>query len=93
MSGGSILLYIMRRDLRTSDNPILHRLSTAEHGFTHLLPVYILPPDQMEVSGLVKDGKTSPYPPRQIPSLAALEVRPSPRKIHRRVSMGLEGKS
>lgn len=63
MSGGSILVYLMRRDLRTSDNPILYRLSTTEHGFTHLLPVYILPPDQIEVSGLVKDGKMSPYPP------------------------------
>lgn len=63
MSGGTILVYLMRRDLRTSDNPILYRLSATEHGFTHLLPVYILPPDQIEVSGLVKDGKMSPYPP------------------------------
>lgn len=63
MSGGNILVYLMRRDLRTSDNPILYRLSATEHGFTHLLPVYILPPDQIEVSGLVKDGKMSPYPP------------------------------
>ncbi|KAK1252532.1 hypothetical protein MKX08_003719 [Trichoderma sp. CBMAI-0020] len=67
MSGGSVLVYLMRRDLRTSDNPVLHRLSTEEHGFTHLLPVYILPPDQIEVSGLVKDGKTSPYPPARFP--------------------------
>lgn len=63
MSGGNILVYLMRRDLRTSDNPILYRLSSTEHSFTHLLPVYILPPDQIEVSGLVQDGKMSPYPP------------------------------
>jgi deoxyribodipyrimidine photo-lyase len=63
MSDESILVYLMRRDLRASDNLVLTRLSTAEHGFTHLLPVYIFPPDQIEVSGLVKDGKMSPYPP------------------------------
>ncbi|KAL7894934.1 photolyase [Trichoderma sp. SZMC 28014] len=63
MASESILVYLMRRDLRSSDNPILYRLSTTQHGFTHLLPVYILPPDQIEVSGLVKDGKLSPYPP------------------------------
>ncbi|KAL7818637.1 hypothetical protein V8C44DRAFT_367126 [Trichoderma aethiopicum] len=64
MSGGRIVVYLLRRDLRTADNPILHHLSRTggKHGYTHLLPVYVLPPDQIEVSGLVKDGETSPYP-------------------------------
>ncbi|KAL7790787.1 DNA photolyase, FAD-binding/Cryptochrome [Trichoderma ceciliae] len=64
MSGGRILVYFMRRDLRTADNPILHRLSTTNgrQGYTHLLPVYVLPPDQVEISGLLKDGETSPHP-------------------------------
>ncbi|KAM0255623.1 hypothetical protein ACHAQJ_005548 [Trichoderma viride] len=62
MSEGSIVVYLVRRDLRTADNPVLHALSTFKHGFTHLLPTYVLPPDQVELSGLVRDGKTCPYP-------------------------------
>ncbi|KAH6607277.1 cryptochrome [Trichoderma cornu-damae] len=64
MSGGRILVYLLRHDLRTADNPVLHRLSTSgdHHGYTHLLPVYVLPPDQVELSGLVKDGEICPYP-------------------------------
>lgn len=64
MSGGRIVVYFLRRDLRIADNAILHVLSVARdyHGYTYLLPVYVLPPDQVEISGLLKDGKTSPYP-------------------------------
>ncbi|CAJ2503850.1 Uu.00g112440.m01.CDS01 [Anthostomella pinea] len=63
MSESSVLIYMVRRDLRVSDNPILHHLaSSSDHGFTHLLPVFVLPPHQIEVSGLLKEGTTSPYP-------------------------------
>ncbi|KAI0458042.1 DASH family cryptochrome [Xylaria acuta] len=63
MQDANILIYIVRHDLRVGDNPILHRLgSSADHGFTHFLPVHIIPPYQIEVSGFLKDGETSPYP-------------------------------
>ncbi|TAQ88712.1 hypothetical protein B7494_g2951 [Chlorociboria aeruginascens] len=60
----NILVYLLRRDLRASDNPILHSLATQkDHGFTHLLPVYVFSAQQIEVSGFVDEetGK-SPYP-------------------------------
>jgi deoxyribodipyrimidine photo-lyase len=57
-----IVLYILRRDLRVSDNPILHHLATADHGFTHLIPVFVVPPHQVEVSGFLQNGTSSPYP-------------------------------
>ncbi|KAL7822721.1 cryptochrome [Trichoderma gracile] len=62
--GGRIVVYLLRRDLRTADNPVLHYLSTTDgkHGYTHLLPVYVMPPDKIELSGLVKDEEASPYP-------------------------------
>lgn len=63
MTGGRVLVYLIRRDLRTSDNPILHHLATANHGFTYLLPVYVLPPHQIEVSGFLAEGESNPYPP------------------------------
>ncbi|KAH7037527.1 DNA photolyase, FAD-binding/Cryptochrome [Microdochium trichocladiopsis] len=64
MPGNNILIYLFRHDLRVSDNPILHHLSSSsEHGFTHILPLVVLAPQHLEVSGFLKDGKTSPYPP------------------------------
>ncbi|OTB03984.1 hypothetical protein M426DRAFT_23301 [Hypoxylon sp. CI-4A] len=63
MSTSNVLVYIVRHDLRVSDNPILHRLaSTSDHGFTHVLPLVILPPRQIEVSGFLKEGAESPFP-------------------------------
>lgn len=63
MSTSKILIYFIRRDLRVSDNPLLHYLSTTpDHGFTHLLPVYVFASHQIEVSGFIKDGSKSPYP-------------------------------
>lgn len=63
MSANNIVVYLVRRDLRVSDNPILHHLSSSpDHGFTHLLPVYIFPSHQIEISGFIKDGSKSPYP-------------------------------
>lgn len=63
MSARNVLVYMIRRDSRVSDNPILHHLATSQdHGFTHLLPVYVIHPTQYEVSGFVKEGSTSPFP-------------------------------
>ncbi|KAG5949930.1 hypothetical protein E4U53_005629 [Claviceps sorghi] len=64
MSRTKLLVYLLRRDLRVADNPILHHLATvSDHGFTHLLPIYIFPAQQVEISGFLKKGETSPYPP------------------------------
>jgi deoxyribodipyrimidine photo-lyase len=84
--GPRILLYIIRRDVRLSDNPIFasaaHHITrnddsdsakrsrddslTSEHrgaSFTHLLPVYIFPANQIEISGFLSSSSTqSPYP-------------------------------
>ncbi|KAF1929272.1 cryptochrome DASH [Didymella exigua CBS 183.55] len=85
-----ILLYILRRDARLSDNPIFTAAArhvtrqqdsaspskadlrtrddslTSEHrgsSFTHLLPVYIFPAQQIESSGfLASPSDKSPYP-------------------------------
>ena len=63
MTERNVLIYVIRRDLRVSDNPILHSLATStDHGFTHLLPLYIFPPHQIEISGFLKEGQHSPYP-------------------------------
>ena len=64
MAAGKLLIYILRRDLRVADNPIFHHLaSSSDHGFTHVLPIYVFNAQQLEVSGFVKDGEKSPYPP------------------------------
>jgi deoxyribodipyrimidine photo-lyase len=64
MAPSNILVYLLRRDLRTSDNPIFNALITQkDHGFTHLLPLYIFPSQQIEISGFIRDEDTkSPYP-------------------------------
>jgi deoxyribodipyrimidine photo-lyase len=63
MSNSKLLIYLMRRDLRVSDNPILHHLSSSkDHGFTHLLPLYVFAAQQVEVSGFIEGEEKSPYP-------------------------------
>ncbi|KAK0382431.1 DASH family cryptochrome [Colletotrichum limetticola] len=63
MAASNILIYLLRHDLRIADNPILHHLVTAsDHGFTHVLPVYVFPAHQIEISGLLREGSKSPYP-------------------------------
>ncbi|KAK5633934.1 hypothetical protein RRF57_009648 [Xylaria bambusicola] len=63
MSEVNAVIYLVRHDMRVKDNPILDRLaSSKDHGFTHLLPLHIIPPTQVEVSGFLKDGTRSPYP-------------------------------
>ncbi|KAH7075807.1 DNA photolyase, FAD-binding/Cryptochrome [Paraphoma chrysanthemicola] len=89
-TGPRIILYILRRDVRLSDNPAFHCAAqhlkrsknkrsspssdgrnrddslTSEHGgapFTHLLPVYVFPANQIESSGfLASPTDRSPYP-------------------------------
>lgn len=66
MSEG-ILVYILRRDLRVADNPIFHEIAKqanqSQRPFSHLLPIYVFPANQVEVGGFVADSsKTSPYP-------------------------------
>ncbi|KAI6373116.1 hypothetical protein MCOR25_003515 [Pyricularia grisea] len=64
MAPRNVLIYLFRKDLRVSDNPILHTLATQkDHGFTHLLPVYIFPSNHVEISGFISDkSEKSPYP-------------------------------
>lgn len=62
MATSNILIYLLRKDLRVADNPILQHLSsTPHHGFTHLLPVYVFPSIQMDLSGFVDDGDADDY--------------------------------
>ncbi|KAK0628217.1 DASH family cryptochrome [Bombardia bombarda] len=63
MTDSNIVVYLVRGDLRVGDNPITHELATSpDHGFTHALPTYIIPANQVEVSGLIQDGSESPFP-------------------------------
>lgn len=58
-----VLVYVVRRDLRVSDNPVLHHLaSSPDHGFTHLIPVYVLSAQQIDLSGLIRAGSDNPHP-------------------------------
>lgn len=83
-----VLIYILRRDIRLSDNPIFHHASLLSSSnndisrspasraredslitnddtpiFTHLLPVYVFPAEQVEVSGFLADSSQQcPYP-------------------------------
>lgn len=62
-----VLVYLLRRDLRVSDNPVLHEIHRLSQQsptpFTHVLPVYVLPAQQVEVSGFLADpGSKSPFP-------------------------------
>ncbi|KAF7983789.1 hypothetical protein HWV62_19011 [Athelia sp. TMB] len=58
-----ILLYLLRRDLRLADSPVFHHLATSNYSYTHLLPVYYLPPHQIEVSGFLRNPEAGlPYP-------------------------------
>ena len=62
----SILIYVLRRDLRLGDNPIFHDIAKSfqqsHRPYTHVLPVYIVPAQQIEVSGFLASGETSPFP-------------------------------
>jgi len=72
-----ILIYLLRRDLRISDNPVLHEVTQrfggagdgAHHApaFTHLLPVYVFQAQQVEVSGFLKASDSAKYPKSPYP--------------------------
>ena len=67
MSAPRVLIYLLRRDLRFADNPILHEISKtfqqSQHPYTHLLPVYVFAAQQIEVSGfLSSEADRSPFP-------------------------------
>ncbi|KAI4244292.1 MAG: hypothetical protein L6R40_003018 [Gallowayella cf. fulva] len=67
MSSPRVLIYLLRRDLRVADNPVLHDIAKvtqqSQHPFTHFLPVYIFAAQQIEVSGfLSSDSERSPFP-------------------------------
>jgi deoxyribodipyrimidine photo-lyase len=65
-----VLVYLLRRDLRLSDNPVLHEAANTfaeHHEFTHLLPIYVFAAQQVEVSGFLRASDSekqlkSPYP-------------------------------
>ncbi|KAF1991671.1 cryptochrome [Aulographum hederae CBS 113979] len=73
-----ILIYLLRRDLRLTDNPVFHEIqrvftssssSSSSPRFTHLLPIFVFPANQVEVSGFLSKESAqetevkSPYPP------------------------------
>jgi len=63
MSDAKLLIYLMRRDLRVADNPVFHSLANQkDQGFTYLLPLYVFPAQQIEVSGFIEGEGKSPYP-------------------------------
>lgn len=61
-----VLIYLVRRDLRLADNPIFNEISRlhnqSQKPFTHVLPVFVFPAEQVEVSGfLSSEQERSPY--------------------------------
>ena len=67
MSSPRVLIYLLRQDLRIADNPILHEICKSGQQsrctYTHLLPVYCFPAQQIEVSGfLSSESERSPHP-------------------------------
>jgi deoxyribodipyrimidine photo-lyase len=64
-STARVLVYLLRRDLRLADNPIFSEIAKlnnqSQRPFTHLLPVYVFPAEQVEVSGFIPNGEKSPY--------------------------------
>ena len=67
MASQRVLVYLLRRDLRVADNPIFHEIAKtsqqSQKPFTHVIPLYVFPAQQVEVSGFLSspDGR-SPYP-------------------------------
>lgn len=66
MPGQRVLIYLLRRDLRVADNPVFHEIgklaSQSQTPFTHILPLYIFPAQQIETSGFIQGDSKSPYP-------------------------------
>ncbi|KAK6516231.1 hypothetical protein TWF506_006140 [Arthrobotrys conoides] len=78
----------IRRELRLTDNPILHHiselLSKNRTPFTHLLPVYVFPARQIEISGFLSsdaeiiDGSTNDITSASIPKTTSKVESPYP---------------
>ncbi len=67
MSAPRVLIYLLRRDLRFADNPVLAEVSRtsqqSQQPYTHFLPVYVFAAQQIEVSGFLSPGANrSPFP-------------------------------
>ena len=67
MAGQRVLIYLLRRDLRLSDNPVFHEIhklsQQSQQSFTHVVPLYVFAAQQIEVSGFLSDPEAkSPYP-------------------------------
>ncbi|SRR6266498_1153674 len=67
MASPHILIYHPRRDLLLADNPAFHEISKSLqqslHPFTHLLPLYVFPAQQLEVSGFLSSPDARlPFP-------------------------------
>jgi deoxyribodipyrimidine photo-lyase len=67
MAPQRVLIYLLRRDLRVADNPVFHEISKlsgqSQQPFTHILPIYVIPAQQIEVSGFAsRPGQKSPFP-------------------------------
>jgi len=55
-----ILLYLLRRDLRISDNVVFSVIANSSR-YTKLIPLYVLPPHQMQLSGFLS-SPSEEYP-------------------------------
>ena len=67
MASNQVLIYLLRRDLRLADNPVFHEISKisslSKRPFTHVLPLYVFPAQQIEVAGFLSSSELrSPYP-------------------------------
>ena len=67
MTASRVLVYLLRRDLRLADNPVFSEISQLarqpQKQFTHLLPIYVISAQQIEVSGFLSSPDSrSPYP-------------------------------
>ncbi|KAK4447467.1 DNA photolyase, FAD-binding/Cryptochrome [Podospora aff. communis PSN243] len=55
-------ILVLRKDLRCNDHPPLHHLGSGDHGYEYLVPVYVFPNHQIDLSGLIPGDAQSPYP-------------------------------
>ena len=67
MTSPRVLIYLLRRDLRLSDNPVFNEIAKSfqqsQHPYTHLFPVYVFAAQQIEVSGFLSpESERSPFP-------------------------------
>lgn len=70
-----LVVYLMRRDLRTVDNPVFRALVDNAGSYSHLLPLFVFPPDQVEIDGFNSWGAQSPYPKNDRWTCGAIRAR------------------